>query len=101
MKRGIRPVARKAGIHTKHRLTHFPALLRHVAEGQRRGCQDRSGAPTTREQLVVTFLDYPFAAIAIAWGNSHGRARSLDVNHGGNRNVEAPAGAHVLDEFQR
>jgi hypothetical protein len=33
----------------EHRLAHFPPLLRHVAEGQRR-CQNRSGALTTREQ---------------------------------------------------
>ncbi len=34
----------------EHRLAYFPALLRHIAEGKRRGCQNRSGALTTREQ---------------------------------------------------
>ena len=31
-------------------MAHIPALLRHIAEGKRRGCQNRSGALATREQ---------------------------------------------------
>ena len=34
----------------ENRMAHFPALLRHIAEGKRRGCQNRSGALATREQ---------------------------------------------------
>ena len=34
----------------ENRMAHFPTLLRHVAEGKRRGCRNRSGAPATREQ---------------------------------------------------
>jgi hypothetical protein len=30
----------------EHRLAYIPAFLRHVAEGKRRGCQNRSGALT-------------------------------------------------------
>ena len=50
MKRYIRPVAQKAGIHKRVGWHTLPPLLRHVAEGKRRGHQDRPGALTTREQ---------------------------------------------------
>ena len=34
----------------ENRMAYFPALLRHIAEGKRRGCQNRPGALTAREQ---------------------------------------------------
>ena len=50
MKRHIQPLAKAIGIHKKNQMAHFPALLRHTAEGKRRGCQNRSGALARREQ---------------------------------------------------
>jgi hypothetical protein len=50
MKRHIQPVAKAIGPSQEDRMAHFPALLRHAAEGKWRGCQNRSGALATREQ---------------------------------------------------
>src|SRR3984885_6303485 len=46
MKRHIQPLAKAIGIHKKIGWHTF----RHLAEGKRRGCQNRSGALATREQ---------------------------------------------------
>ena len=48
MKRHIQPAAKAIGIQKENRMAHFPALLRHIAEGKRRGCQNHSGALATR-----------------------------------------------------
>ncbi len=50
MKRHIQPVAKSNWHPQENRTAHFPALLRHIAEGKRRGCQNRSGALAAREQ---------------------------------------------------
>jgi hypothetical protein len=42
MKRHIQPVAKANGIHKDHRVAYFPAFPWHLAEGKRRGCQNRS-----------------------------------------------------------
>jgi integrase len=50
MKRHIRPVAKANAIHKENWLAYFSSFLRHLAEGERRGRQDGSGALTAREQ---------------------------------------------------
>ena len=50
MKREIRPVAKANGISREDRLAYVPSLLRHLAEGEWRRCQNCSGAPATRQQ---------------------------------------------------
>ena len=50
MKRYIKPVAQQSRHQQEHRLAHFPPFLRHVAEGERGGCEDRTGALTARQQ---------------------------------------------------
>ena len=43
----------------EHRLAYIPAFFRHAAEGKRRGCQNRSGALTRREQPNHSGCLYP------------------------------------------
>ena len=50
MKRHIQASCEGKWHSQEHRLAYFPAFLRHIAEGERRGCQNRSGALTAREQ---------------------------------------------------
>jgi integrase len=50
MKRHIRPIARANGIHKRIGWHTLPPHLRHSAESERRGCQNRAGALTARKQ---------------------------------------------------
>jgi len=43
MKRHIRPVAKANGIHNPNRLAHVSTFIWHMAEGERRGRQNRPG----------------------------------------------------------